>query len=98
MSWQAFTKSARDNWIIATVIATAIAFGGWWTYAEMCHAQGREDHKSIEQIQKIIQAQALKAESDAKAEKAKWRFIRQACILKTLNDPEKCAEAEARNG
>ena len=91
MSWLINLIKNNPTYPIAFAVALFVA------QAQFAFAQQRVDHKTLEEIKEIVQGQAAKAEADAKAEAQKWLFIRKACLLKTLNDPDKCAEAEARS-
>ena len=90
MSW--LINLIKGNSLIAGAISLGLAAGGWLTYAELCHAQQREDHKTVAQLVQIQRDAAIEKAAEAKQQKAKQEYIKAGCLSGKIKDIDDCAE------
>lgn len=96
MNWQTLLTLLKGNKLLVTAFMAGISLGGWLLYAELCHAQQREDHKSIEQLVQIQRDAAIEKEAEAQQQKAKQEYIRAGCLTGKIKDVEDCGSVGVR--
>jgi hypothetical protein len=82
----------KGNRLTAGAFALGLAIGGWVLYAELCHAQAREDHRTVEELVQIQRDAAREKEAEAKQQKALREFQLAECIKGTLKNVDICAK------
>lgn len=80
---------------IGAMFAVCLALASWVIYAEICHAQQREDHQTIEQLVDFQNGVVREKELDAQAQKEKWRKVLELCLNGIIKDKATCAQAQA---
>ena len=81
-------KNPGKAFMIAVVF---LGMGGWIAYAELSHAQGRGDHKTVEQLVQIQRDAAIEKKAEAEQQKQLREYIKKGCLLGTNKNKDDCA-------
>jgi len=81
----------RTASVVVTVVIATWAIGGWVWDADDCHAQTKENEKTIVELVEIQRAVAREREADAIIAKQVMEERKRLCTAKILTDKALCA-------